>query len=54
MAKKKKSSLYSTFPFRLLLVTTFAALLLLGIKNIATDYQYTQILSSSSYDASGE
>lgn len=50
MAKNKyKNSLYSTFAFRLLLLTTIVALSLLGVKNLIENYQYTNVLGETSY-----
>lgn len=49
MAKNKhKNSLYSTFAFRLLLLTTIVSLSLLGVKNLAENYQTTNVLGESS------
>lgn len=49
MAKNKhKNSLYSTFAFRLLLLTTIVSLSLLGVKNLTENYQTTNVLGESS------
>ena len=53
MAKNKyKNSLFSTFPFRLLMLTTIVALSLLGTKNILENYQNTNVLGETSFIAS--
>lgn len=53
MAKNKhKNSLFSTFPFRLLMLTTIVALSLLGTKNILENYQNSNVLGETSFIAS--
>nr|MBI5455408.1 hypothetical protein [Candidatus Levybacteria bacterium] len=46
---KKKNSVYSTFPFRFLVVFTIVALSLLVFKNLVQDYQGNNVLGTSSY-----
>lgn len=49
MAKSKRgNSLYSNSAFRLLVLTTIIALSLLGFKNLVQDYQYNNVLGTTS------
>lgn len=47
MAKKRKISLYSTFGFRLLLLTTIVALSLFGTKNLLSGYTISNVLGTT-------
>lgn len=48
MAKnKRKNSLYSTPGFRFLVLTTIVALSLLGFKNLVQNYQYNNVLGTT-------
>ncbi len=49
MAKNKKNSLYSSFGFRLLLLTTVVALSLLGVKNVVTGYGNNNVLGTTTF-----
>ena len=52
MAKSKHNkSLYSTSTFRFLLLTTIVVLSLLGVKNLAVDYQNNNVLGEASFIA---
>lgn len=44
---KKKNSLYSTFAFRFLIVTTIVALSFLGLKNLSQNYQDNKVLGTN-------
>lgn len=49
MAKNTKKSTYSTFGFRLLLVTTVVTLSLFGVKNLLAGYESNNVLGTTSY-----
>lgn len=50
MAKSKRGdSFYSTSAFRFLVLTTIVALSLLGVKNLAINYQNNNVLGETSY-----
>lgn len=49
MAKNTKKSTYSTFGFRLLLVTTIVTLSLFGVKNLLAGYESNNVLGTTSY-----
>lgn len=47
MAKKRKISLYSTFGFRLLLITTIVTISLFGVKNLLSNYTVSNVLGTT-------
>lgn len=49
MAKSKKNSFYSSFGFRLLLLTTVIALSLLGVKNFVSGYDSNNVLGTTTF-----
>lgn len=49
MAKNKKNSVFSTFGFRLLLLTTIVTLSLFGVKNILSDYSVSNVLGTTTF-----